>query len=161
MLRHLRLRSHARVRSANPILSIATSTSRRLTGPPVLASMSSRSRATRTTRAPSPGFRRPQRVIRQIAPSSRGVPLPHCEHAQPGRTTQVLPFSFSPSDGVHGVPRALRRFNPAIGVNASCLLLHDGRWHTVVLIIPPRHFCRSGPTCRSCLRFRPDLFSSG
>jgi hypothetical protein len=38
--------------------------------------MSSRSRTTRTTQAPSLRLRRPQRVIRQIAPSSRGVPLP-------------------------------------------------------------------------------------
>jgi hypothetical protein len=56
--------------------------------------MSSRSRATRTTRAPSLRLRRPQRVIRHIAPSSRGVPLPVTGTALPGRTTQVFPSRF-------------------------------------------------------------------
>jgi len=123
-------------------------------------SMSSRSRATRTTRAPSPGFRRPQRVIRQIAPSSRGVPLPVSSIALPGRTTQVFPFTFSsPSDGVHGVLRPFAGLLPLSGWTRHACFCVAG-WSTP-LCSSLRHFCRSGPTCRSCLRFRPDLFSSG
>jgi hypothetical protein len=64
------------------------------------------------TRAPSLPVRRPTRVIRQFAPSSRGVPLPVLELALPGRATQVFPRS-SP-DGAPGV-RSLRRFAPADG----------------------------------------------
>jgi len=88
--------------------------------------MSSRSHATRTTRAPSPGFRRPQRVIRQIAPSSRGVPLPIAGVAQPGRTTQVFPFSFTVVRRRSWGSAALRRFTPAIRVDTPHLLLHGG-----------------------------------
>ena len=66
----------------------------RHTGRRRFTQMSSRSRATRTTRAPSLRLRRPQRVIRHIAPSSRGVPLPVTGIALPGRTTQVFPSRF-------------------------------------------------------------------
>lgn len=75
-----------------------------------------------------------------------------------GRRRSSLSVS-SPSDGVHGVLRALRRFTPAIRVDTPRLLRMAG-WSTP-LCSSLRHFCRSGPTCRSCLRFRPDSFSSG
>jgi hypothetical protein len=83
----------------------------RHTGRPTFM-MPSRSRATRLLRPPSLRLRRPIRVIRQIAPSSRGVPLPvralrPCTvqgHARPGRATQVLP-------SVHRRPTALLGFN--------------------------------------------------
>jgi len=70
------------------------------------------------TRAPSLPVRRPTRVIRQFAPSSRGVPLPVLELARPGRATQVFPRS-SP-DGAPGV-RSLRRFGPASGWTSAHL----------------------------------------
>jgi hypothetical protein len=83
----------------------------------------------------------------------------HHELAQPGRTTQVFPISFvvvrrrswgsidpsqvySRQPGGHATLRAWRATNTP-------------------LCSPLRHLCLSGPTCRSCLRFRPDLFSSG
>jgi len=84
--------------------------------PPAIHLMSSRSRATHTTRAPSLRLRRPQRVIRHIAPSSRGVPLPVSSIAQPGRTTQVFPSRFRRRPtALLGFFRALRRFTPAAG----------------------------------------------
>ena len=83
---------------------------RRFTG------VSSRSRATHATRAPSLRLRRPQRVIRHIAPSSRGVPLPVTGIALPGRTTQVFPSRFRRRPtALLGFFRALRRFDPAAG----------------------------------------------
>jgi hypothetical protein len=67
------------------------------------ASMSSRSRAIRTTQASSLGLRRPQRVIRQIAPSSRGVPLPiRASLSLAGRRRSSL-LHLPSSDGAHGV----------------------------------------------------------
>jgi hypothetical protein len=63
--------------------------------PPGATAMSSRSRATLSTQASSLRLRRPQRVIRQIAPSSRGVPLPVRAAALPGRATQTFPSCFA------------------------------------------------------------------
>jgi hypothetical protein len=54
------------------------------------------------------------RVIRQIAPSSRGVPLPASGIARPGRTTQVFPSAFAVRRRSWG-SRSLRRFTPACG----------------------------------------------
>jgi hypothetical protein len=77
--------------------------------------MSSRSRATRTTQASSLGLRRPQRVIRQIAPSSRGVPLPiRASLSLAGRRRSSL-LHLPSSDGAHGVLHTLRRFTPSAG----------------------------------------------
>ena len=135
----------------------------RHTGRRRFTQMSSRSRATRTTRAPSLRLRRRQRVIRHIAPSSRGVPLPVTGIALPGRTTQVFP------SGIRRRPTALLGFLapfavfiPPAGGHAT-LASRDARLpeHTVVPRAFRRHFCRSGPTCRSCLPRPPRLIFVG
>jgi hypothetical protein len=142
-----------------PSRSIATST-RPAHRPPGATLMSSRSRATLSTRAPSLGLRRPQRVIRQIAPSSRGVPLPAVSLLSLAGRRRSFPFSFvvvrrrswgsfAPFAG--SIPQPGGRVTRASAQRTSDTpLCHIGR-----------HFCRSGPTCRSCLCVRPDSFSSG
>jgi len=165
LLRPLRLRSHVQVRSGKPIRQALSHRTFRDTSPAGTQAagdsppVSSRSRAIHTTRAPSLRLRRPQRVIRHIAPSSRGVPLPVSSLAQPGRTTQVFPSRFRRRPtALLGFFRALRRFDPAARVDSSRLLPHDARCRSNPLSLRAarRHFCRSGPTCRSCLLIRPD-----
>ena len=123
------------MRPAKPILGafcVGRHPPGRHTGRPMFASMSSRSRATRTTQAASLGLRRPQRVIRQIAPSSRGVPLPiRASLSLAGRRRSSL--LYSSSSGAHGVQHVLRRFNPAGRVDTPRLLcMARVREHTVV-----------------------------
>ena len=71
-----------------------------------------------------------------------------------------LPFSFSSSDGVPGVQHALRRFAPSAGwTRHACFVVTSSS--TRSRMPPPRHFCRSGPTCRSCLSLPPRLIFVG
>jgi hypothetical protein len=125
--------------------------------------MSSRSRAIRTTRAPSLRLRRPQRVIRHIAPSSRGVPLPVTGIALPGRTTQVFPSRSSRRPtALLGFLAPFAGLIPPPGGHAT-LASRAARLagtHRVLRALR-RHFCRSGPTCRSCLPHPPRLIFVG
>jgi len=80
--------------------------------------------------------------------------------AQPGRTTRRSSLLHSSSsDGVPGVQHALRRFNPSAGwTRYACFRATDLSTPSCFI---GRHLCRSGPTCRSCLCFRPDDFRRG
>ena len=101
----------------------------------MFASMSSRSRATRTTQASSLGLRRPQRVIRQIAPSSRGVPLPvQALHSLAGRR-RSFPAHFRRPTALMGFYRGPSQVYSLSRVDTPRLLRRDElrRDHTVVL----------------------------
>jgi len=88
----------------------------------MFASMSSRSRAIRTTQASSLGLRRPQRVIRQIAPSSRGVPLPaRASLSLAGRRRSSL-LHLPSSDGAPGVLPRPSQVSSRCRVNSPRLL---------------------------------------
>jgi hypothetical protein len=81
------------------------------------------------------------------------------EHCTAWPDDAGLPFSFRRRPtALLGFFRALRRFDPAARVDSSRLLPHDARCRSNPLSLRAarRHFCRSGPTCRSCLLIRPD-----
>jgi hypothetical protein len=126
--------------------------------------MSSRSRATHTTRAPSLRLRRPQRVIRHDRAFFAWRSATRLEHCTAWPDDAGLPFSL--------VVVVRRRswgssapFAGLIPLSGGLITLasHDARSpkHTVALRASRRHFCRSGPTCRSCLPRPPRLIFVG
>jgi hypothetical protein len=109
LLRRVRLRSFARVRPVKPVRLAAP----RLPAHRPATRTPSRSRTTRTTRAPSPQLRRVEPGHSPIAPSSRGVPLPVRSSVRDLAGRCRLP-SFTAPAALLGF-RSLRRFHPAAG----------------------------------------------
>jgi len=165
LLRPLRLRSHVQVRSGKPTRQALShragcdtspaGTQAAGDSPPV----SSRSRATHATRAPSLRLRRPQRVIRHDRAFFAWRSATRLEHCTAWPDDAGLPFSL--------VVVVRRRswgssapFAGLIPLSGGLITLasHDARCRSTPLSLHAsrRHFCRSGPTCRSCLLIRPD-----
>jgi len=81
------------------------------------------------------------------------------EHCTAWPDDAGLPFSLSSSsDGAPGVLPRPSQVYARCRVDSSRLLPHDARCRSNPLSLRAarRHFCRSGPTCRSCLLIRPD-----
>ena len=127
---------------------------------PPMAQTSSRSRATRTTQAPSLGLRRPITGHSPIRAFFAWRSATRSSFARPGRTTQVLPFFVSRR------PTALLGFDPFAGLLPQAGGRATQAWRLnepqlsllccIEVLLLAQHFCWSGPTCRSCLSIRPD-----
>ena len=158
----VRLRSPARVRPVKPARCDAdpagTPAAESLLRVVTLARDPVHSSAFATTPPPDTGHA-PSRLL------SRGVPLPVRATARPGRATQVLPFSRRPT-ALLGFRDPFAGLLPPAGGRASRATRRNGEVdapHRYGRRAPhlARHFCRSGPTCRSCRSSAPIDFRRG